>query len=229
MAWWSRWRLHARGWWSLGPRSGQPSHQSALLSCRSTVSCPSCSAGIWFTTNDTSMWLEICTIIYLIWGFLWFLISKKKEEEKEDVHLVEFMYRVFTRMPGESYHRWLRSLLYLCYIFQALINSFVRRRFQFLTQFSSAAGLSNKIKLKSRLPPFSFIQCQRAFCFRFCNLPPSRKSCYVLTVWLGIKALFKAHFWYHFLCWLENITDQFARLCVSCFFLMRQLVQGGSK
>ena len=33
----------------------------------------------------------------------------------EDVALVEFMYFVFTRMPGESYRRRLRSLLlYLC-------------------------------------------------------------------------------------------------------------------
>ena len=36
------------------------------------------------------------------------------------------MYLVFTRMPGESYHRWLRSLLLcLCCVFQALINSLV--------------------------------------------------------------------------------------------------------
>ena len=42
----------------------------------------------------------------------------------EDVPLVEFMYLVFTRMPGESYRRRLRSLLlYLCYVFRALINS----------------------------------------------------------------------------------------------------------
>ena len=33
------------------------------------------------------------------------------------------MYLVFTRMPGESYHRRLRSLLHLCYVFRALINS----------------------------------------------------------------------------------------------------------
>ena len=34
------------------------------------------------------------------------------------------IYLAFTCMPGESYHRWLRSLLlYLCYIFQVLINS----------------------------------------------------------------------------------------------------------
>ena len=35
--------------------------------------------------------------------------------EIEDVPLVEFMYLVFTRMPGESYSRRLGSLLlYLC-------------------------------------------------------------------------------------------------------------------
>ena len=34
------------------------------------------------------------------------------------------MYLVFTRMPGESYRRRLRSLLlYLCYVFLELINS----------------------------------------------------------------------------------------------------------
>ena len=42
----------------------------------------------------------------------------------EDVPLVEFMYLVFTRMLGENYRRRLRSLLlYLCYVFRALINS----------------------------------------------------------------------------------------------------------
>ena len=36
------------------------------------------------------------------------------------------MYLVFTRMPGESYSRRLMSLLlYLCYVFRALINSLV--------------------------------------------------------------------------------------------------------
>ena len=43
-----------------------------------------------------------------------------------DVPLVEFMYLVFTRMPGENYRRRLMSLLlYLCNIFRALINSLV--------------------------------------------------------------------------------------------------------
>ena len=40
---------------------------------------------------------------------------------------MEFMYLVFTRMPGERYHRRLRSLLLcLCDVFRALITSLVR-------------------------------------------------------------------------------------------------------
>ena len=51
-----------------------------------------------------------------------FLISI--QEISEDVLLMEVMYLVFTRMPGESYRRRLRSLLlYLCYVFRALINN----------------------------------------------------------------------------------------------------------
>jgi len=44
------------------------------------------------------------------------------------VPLVEFMCIVFTRMPGESYRRRLRSLLvYWCDVFRELINSLVCR------------------------------------------------------------------------------------------------------
>ena len=44
--------------------------------------------------------------------------TNKYNNKEEDVPLVEFMYLVFTRMPGESYRRRLRSLfLYLCYVF----------------------------------------------------------------------------------------------------------------
>ena len=40
--------------------------------------------------------------------------------------MLEFMYLVFTRMPGESYRRRHRSLLlWLCDVFRALINSLV--------------------------------------------------------------------------------------------------------
>ena len=43
--------------------------------------------------------------------------------KREGVSLVEFRYLVFTRMPGESYRRRLRSLLLcLCDVFRALIN-----------------------------------------------------------------------------------------------------------
>ena len=38
----------------------------------------------------------------------------------EDVPLVEFIYLMFPCMPGQSYHRRRGSLLYLCYIFQAI-------------------------------------------------------------------------------------------------------------
>ena len=41
----------------------------------------------------------------------------------EDVSLMEFMYLVFACIPCESYRRRLRSLLDLCYVFRALINS----------------------------------------------------------------------------------------------------------
>ena len=42
----------------------------------------------------------------------------------EAVPLMGFMYLVFTREPSKSYSRQLRFLLYLCYVFRALINSF---------------------------------------------------------------------------------------------------------
>ena len=48
-----------------------------------------------------------------------------KFTEFEDVPLVELMYLVLTRMPGESYRRRLGSSMYLCYVFRALINSLV--------------------------------------------------------------------------------------------------------
>ena len=65
-------------------------------------------------------------------------VKRKKEKKKrkkkdamkhaaciiDDVPVVEIMSLVFTRMPGESYRRPLGSLLlYLCYVFRALINS----------------------------------------------------------------------------------------------------------
>jgi len=46
--------------------------------------------------------------------------KEKKDSSKtvlEDVSLVELMYFVFTHMPGESYCRWLRSLLFICVMY----------------------------------------------------------------------------------------------------------------
>ena len=40
-------------------------------------------------------------------------VCKLLEDVSEDVPLVEFMYLVFTHMPGESYCRWLRSVVML--------------------------------------------------------------------------------------------------------------------
>ena len=57
--------------------------------------------------------LSVCSVTSQLW---W----------REDVPRPpeEFMYLAFTRMPGESYRRRLRSLLlYLCYVFRALVNS----------------------------------------------------------------------------------------------------------
>ena len=50
--------------------------------------------------------------------------SRGPRKGLEDVSLVEFRCLVFTRIPVESYRRLFRSvLLYLCYVFRALINS----------------------------------------------------------------------------------------------------------
>ena len=54
------------------------------------------------------------------------MMDDDKLRMAENVPLVEFMYLVFTRMPGDSYRRRLRSLLWcLCDVFRALINSLV--------------------------------------------------------------------------------------------------------
>ena len=50
--------------------------------------------------------------------------SARAESTHKDVPLVQFMYLVFTRMPGECHRMRLSSLLlYWCYVFRVLINS----------------------------------------------------------------------------------------------------------
>ena len=65
----------------------------------------------WFLSeNQTSFAMLFLLIIYIV-----------IECTSDEVYVVY----VFTRMPGESYRRGLGSLLYLCYVFRALINSLV--------------------------------------------------------------------------------------------------------
>ena len=47
-----------------------------------------------------------------------------RKHKAQGTSSLEFMYLVFTRIPGESYRKRLRSLL-LCDVFRALINSLV--------------------------------------------------------------------------------------------------------
>ena len=67
----------------------------------------------------------------LLWMYLWWSLCTLYLHAclvrvTVDVPLVEFMYLVFTRMPGESYCRRLRSLLLcLCDVFRMLINSLI--------------------------------------------------------------------------------------------------------
>ena len=76
------------------------------------------------------------------------------------------MYLVFTRMPGESYRRRLRSLLlYLWYVFRALINSIVCWFYLLIiiVIMSSCESVSPEIKIQSLiyrlLLPISVFLC----------------------------------------------------------------------
>ena len=60
--------------------------------------------------------------------FTWYACKYKvhKLHQRYILPLMDFMYLVFTRMLGESYHRRLRPLLsFVCYVIRALINSLV--------------------------------------------------------------------------------------------------------
>ena len=53
------------------------------------------------------------------------------------------MYLGFTRMPGESYRRRLKSLLlYLCYVFRAVIDDLRKSRGQHSVSASMPAGVT---------------------------------------------------------------------------------------
>ena len=77
------------------------------------------------------------------------------------------------------------------------------------TQFLSTAGFGNKMKMKSRLPPFSLIRiwCQCAFCLRLCTCLHLSKFWYMWTVRLGTLGCFRFYVWDCVLCRPEIITD----------------------
>ena len=54
----------------------------------------------------TCIWWSLCTLYLHVSGGVYVPCIY--------MYLVEFMYLVFTCMPGESYHRCLRSLLFAC-------------------------------------------------------------------------------------------------------------------
>ena len=98
---------------------------SHRLDLNSTADC-TMNGGVRFDADDTQRWMyefpscEKCEVHFL------YYINFVVVFTLEDVLLVEFMYLVFTPTPGESYRRRLRPLLlYLCYVFRALMNSLV--------------------------------------------------------------------------------------------------------
>ena len=84
--------------------------------CLCTLYLHACQVRV--TVGDSG--LCCCTCV------LYFERNNNNNKPTEDVSVVVLMYLVFTRVPGESYRRRLRSLLlYLCSVFRALINSLV--------------------------------------------------------------------------------------------------------
>ena len=78
------------------------------------------------TSMDVSLWCQRLCTITKIYPFFNYFFKEEEEEAERDVSLVEFMYLVFTRIPGKSYRSRFRSLLlHLCDVFRALVNSLV--------------------------------------------------------------------------------------------------------
>ena len=80
---------------------------------------------------NTSTTKTLLSMVTLTWHACNYKVHKLHQryifdDVFEDVPMVEFMYLAFTCMPGKSFCKRLRSLLlYLCYKFQAVINSLV--------------------------------------------------------------------------------------------------------
>ena len=107
---------------------------------------------------------------------------KKKFFKVEDVPLVEFMYLVFKCMPGESYRRQLWSLLlYLCYVFWALINSLVCKKQH--TKTLLVSFMCECVRVRACVCVWNALQIVLMFKFAFLS------KCYVLKWILNMRAL----------------------------------------
>ena len=69
--------------------------------------------GVYREVVQVNIFLFVFVVFLFVYLFVCLFVCTK----------VEFMYLVYTRMPGERYRRRLRSLLYLRYVFRALITS----------------------------------------------------------------------------------------------------------
>ena len=87
--------------------------------------------------NDSAHLRQRQSIAEVTWYRFTWISDRNFRWMNKGCTLVGFMYLVFTRMPGESYRRRLRSLLYLCYVFRALIKCLV-------CWFISLDGLNNE-------------------------------------------------------------------------------------
>ena len=79
-------------------------HDSHRLDLNSTPDC-TMNGGVRFDADDTQRWMyEFSSCAKCEVHFLYY-INFALVVNLENVPLVEFMYLVFTRMPGESYRR----------------------------------------------------------------------------------------------------------------------------
>ena len=126
--------------------------------------------------SDIQVWVNGCT--RYVWTLPW-MRKKEKSKKKADMPLVEFMYLVFTRMPGEIYRRRLRSFLFPCVTaFGALINSLA-------CWFFSSLDESRRVLAGKQQTPQLQVSCDKnsdlndRLCFLtndFSLLKPSRVS-----------------------------------------------------
>ena len=107
--------------WRLYAQSVMPSDTFCIVDLSCTFCCCHSFNLFRVSLRTACTWKPVsCFLLPWIW-----LVSSVWKNVGEDVPLVEFMYLVFTRMPGKSYGRRLRSLLlYSCYVFNRKTHGF---------------------------------------------------------------------------------------------------------